>query len=112
MTGLSDFDVMWARLVNWGRWGRQDSCRPDPESVTSSIYSLGRANRQGEGDDEGPADDQPTPIDHKDAEAVDRIVVRLAIGHRVTIKRAFYLRTAVYRPTLDEAIRAACDADA
>lgn len=112
MTGLSDYDVMWGRLVNWGRWGRQDDCRPDPESVTGSIYSMGRANRQGEGDDDGPAEPDAPPIDHHDAEAIDRLIVkRVAAQHRITIKRAFYLRVSVWRPTLDEAIRAMIDAD-
>ena len=112
MTGLSDYDVMRARLVNLGRWGRYDPGRPKPTPPAASIYSMGRANRQGEGDDDGPADAPPTPIDHADAELLDAVIIgRLAPAHRITIRRAFYLQTSVYRLTLDEAIRAVIDAD-
>lgn len=103
---------MRARLVNWGRWARHDPDRPKPTAGAASIYGMGRANRQGEGDDDGPADAPPPPIDQADAERVDVVIIRrLTPGHRITIKRAFYLQVGVYRPTLDEAIRAMIDAD-
>jgi hypothetical protein len=109
MTGLSDYDVMVGRLVNWGRWGRQDSDRPDANAVTGSIYAMGRADRQGEGesgeDAEGPMD----PIDPRDAERLDRHITRLRPEHKRAVSGYFYRRRPVARPAVDEAIRALCD---
>jgi hypothetical protein len=110
-SGLSDFDVMVARLVNWGRAGRQDNGRPDPESITGSIYSMGRADRQGEGDSgddaEGPAD----PIDHRDADIIDGYIMRLRADHKRHVIAYFYKRKPVHRPLVDESIRMLCDMD-
>lgn len=109
MTGLSDFDVMVGRLVNWARWGRQDSNCPDPEAVTAGIYDMGRADRQGEGesgeDAEGPAD----PIDHLDADLLDGYIMQLRSDHKRSVVVYFYKRRPVYRPLVDEAVRALCD---
>jgi hypothetical protein len=109
MTGLSDFDLMVARLVNWARWGRQDSNCPDPEAVTAGIYDMGRADRQGEGesgeDAEGPAD----PIDHQDGQAISDLIDKLGDNHKWAIRVYFYKRKPVYRPLVDEAVRALCD---
>lgn len=111
MTGLSDFDQMWTRLLNWGRWGRQDSCRPDPESVTAGIYDMGRADRQGEGDSGDEAELPLAPINGRDADNLDGYIRQLRGDHKHNIRTYFYRRQHVYRPLLDEAVRAVCDAE-
>jgi hypothetical protein len=109
MTGLSDFDVMVARLVNWSRWGRQDSGRPDPESVTGGIYNMGRADRQGEGESGEDAEAPADPIDHRDADNLDGYIMQLRPDHKRSIVVYFYKRRPVHRPLVDEAIRSLCD---
>jgi hypothetical protein len=111
MTGLSDFDVMVGRLVNWGRWGRQDTDKPDANAVTGSIYGMGRADRQGEGDSGEEAEGPMDPIDHLDADRLDRMIMRLAVAHRRSVSCYFYRRAPVARMAVDEAIRALCDID-
>ena len=111
MTGLSDFDQMWARLLNWGRAGRQDSCRPDPESVTAGIYDMGRADRQGEGESGEDAELPPEPINGRDADNLDGYIRQLRTDHRHHVREYFYRRHHVYRPLLDEAVRAVCDVE-
>jgi hypothetical protein len=61
------------RLPNWGRWGRQDSGKPDNERGCSSIYQRGRADKQGEQTTEdglltNADEDAPNPINEQDAE--------------------------------------------
>lgn len=107
---LSDFELMWSRLLNWARWGRQDSCRPDPESVTAGIYEMGRANRQGDDEEDAP-EDMPEPIDGRDADILDGYIRQLRADHKRTVRIYFYKRQHVYRPLLDEAVRAMCDAE-
>lgn len=108
-SGLSDYDVMVGRLVNWGRWGRQDSDRPDANAVTGSIYAMGRADRQGEGDSGEDAEGPMDPIDHRDAERLDRNIARLRPEHKRSVSCYFYRRRPVARAAVDEAIRALCD---
>lgn len=109
MTGLSDFDLMVARLVNWARWGRQDSGRPDPESVTCGIYAMGRADRQGEGESGEDAENPADPIDHRDADLLDGYIMQLRADHKRSVIFHFYKRRPVHRPLVDEAIRSLCD---
>jgi hypothetical protein len=111
MLALSDFDVMWHRLENWGRWGRQDSCRPDPESVTAGVYDMGRADRQGEGESGEDAEPGPVRIDAKDAERLDPLILALRHDRRRLVCLYFYRRRGVSRPLLAEAVRAVIDAD-
>ena len=108
---LSDFEVMWQRLLNWGRWGRQDSCRPDPESVTAGIYDMGRADRQGEGESGDDAEPEPAPINGRDADNLDGYIRQIRGDHRHNVCVYFYRRRHVYRPLLDEAVRAVIDAE-
>jgi hypothetical protein len=95
---------MVARLVNWSRWGRQDSGRPDPESVTGGIYNMGRADRQGEGESGEDAEAPDDPIDHRDADNLDGYIMRLRPDHKRSIVVYFYKRRPVHRPLVDEAI--------
>lgn len=110
-SALSDFDVMWQRLVMWGRWGRQDTCRPDPESVTAGIYDMGRADRQGEGESGEESEPDAEPINSRDADNLDGYIRQLRRDHREHIRIYFYRRKHVYRPLLDEAVRAVIDAE-
>lgn len=107
---LSDFEVMWSRLIGWGRWGRQDSCRPDPESVTAGIYDMGKDDER-ELDEDAAPEDSPEPINSRDAENLDGYIMQLRQDHRRHIRVYFYKRQHVYRPLLDEAVRAMCDAE-
>lgn len=108
---LSDFDVMYERLENWGRWGRQDSDRPDPEAGTAQIYEMGRADRQGDqehADGSVDAEDEPPArIDSRDADNMDGYIRQLGRYHYQSVRRYFYLRWSMPRP--DEAIRMLCD---
>ena len=107
---LSDFDVMLKmRLPNWGRWGRQDSDRPDPEAGSGSIYQMGRADRAGE--DEETPELPPPRIDHRDAERLDRLIQRLPMTHRQVICGHFYKRKESYMPKVHAAARAVLDAE-
>lgn len=106
--GASDFEVMWHRLENWARWGRQDSCRPDPEAGSGSIYHMGRENW---GRDEDAAPEEPNRINTPDAEALDLLIRRLHMRRRESVIRYFYRRRPVYRPLLDLAVRSLCDCE-
>ena len=108
---LSDFDVMLkVRLPNWGRWGRQDSDRPDPESGCGSIYQMGRGDRTGE--DDAPPEPPPPRIDHRDAERLDQLILYgLVPAHRQIICGHFYKRKDSYMPKVHAAIRALLDAE-
>ena len=107
---LSEFDYMLkVRLPNWGRWGRQDDCRPDPEAGSASIYSMGRADRQGE--DEAPTDATPQ-IDHADAERLDRLIGnQIAREYRHVLCGYFYKRRGDFWPRVHAAVRALIDAE-
>ena len=111
--GLSEHEVMRdQRLVNWGRYGRQDSCRPDNERVSSSIYMMGRADRQGEQiiDGEVEVQDDPIPkLDTKDAEYLDGFIAQLSELHRQIIRQKYYKRLPVHRIDVDAAVRALLD---
>ena len=107
---LSDFDVMLKmRLPNWGRWGRQDSDRPDPEGGCGSIYQMGRGDRTGE--DEAPPEPPPPRINHMDAERLDRLIQRLPMTPRHVICGHFYKRRESYMPKVHAAVRALLDAE-
>lgn len=109
---LSDFDLMVGRLVNWGRWGRQDSCKPDCNAGSGSIYGMGRADRQGEQiiDGEIEADDDPPPrIDSQDAENLDTMIHKLRGAHYNAVRRYFYRFQPINRELVAESIRALCD---
>ena len=107
---LSDFDRMRnVRLPNWGRWGRQDSSRPDPEAGSGSIYQLGRADR--EATDEAP-EPPPPRIDDKDAEWLDGLIgKKIAVEHRFVICGYFYKRKESFYPKVNAAVRALLDAE-
>lgn len=108
MAGLSDFDVMVGRLVNWGRHGRQDSGKPDVNAGCGAIYGMGRADRTGEESEEAP-EDLPVRIDSQDAEELDSAIRKLTPRHYHAIRDYFYRRRPVARETVAEAIRALCD---
>ncbi len=110
MSGNSDFDVMRnIRLPNWGRWGRQDDGRPDPEWGCGSIYNMGKKDETER--DEEAAPEPPLPkIDHKDAELLDALIRdRLAEAHKHAIRGFFYKRQAWMLPKVPAAIRALLD---
>lgn len=105
---LSDFDLMLKeRLPNWGRWGRQDCGRPDPEAGCGSIYQLGRADRDGDGEE---APEPPIVIDHIDADHLDKLIIRLSRPHRNAVRDRFYKRELLI-PTelLHQAVRMLLD---
>lgn len=104
---LSDFDVMWQRLENWGRWGRQDDSRPDPECGSGSIYELGKSNDAV--DNDTSADDLPTAIDQRDGDLLDGYIQQLSAIHRKNIKTHFYLRRFVPDRYLCESVRMVID---
>ena len=105
---LSEFDYMLkVRLPNWGRWGRQDSCRPDPEAGSGSIYEMGRADREGDGE-EAP-EELPPGIDSPDAEALDAYITRLGLSHKHVIIQHFYKRKEGMYPHVHAAVRALLD---
>lgn len=109
---LSDFDRMQlVRLPAWARWGRQDSGRPDPEAVTGAIYGMGRADRDGDGDEDAAPDDPPPQIDHADAAHLDRLITRLADDHKYVLVGYYYKRKGGYLPRVHAAIRALLDAE-
>lgn len=107
---LSDFDRMRnVRLPNWGRDGRRDPGRPDPEAGSGSIYQLGRADR--ESLDEAP-EPPPPPIDEKDAEWLDYLISKkLPLEHRHVICGYFYKRRESFYPKVNAAVRALLDAE-
>ena len=111
MVALSDYEYMRnIRLPNWGRWGRQDVDKPDPERGTANIYNMGRADREGVGD-EAP-EPPPAAIDQRDAEYLDRLIGnRIGRTHRHVICGYFYKRNESFRHKVPEAIRALLDAD-
>ena len=107
--GLSDHDVMRQRLENWGKWSRQDSCRPDPEAITAHIYDMGRTRDR---DEEAAPEDLPVPIDGRDADNIDGYLCQLRTrspAYFYRLRNYFYKRWPVNRMSLDEAIRALCD---
>jgi hypothetical protein len=111
--GLSEHEVMRdQRLPMWGRWGRQDSNRPDNERGSSSIYLMGRADRQGEQiiDGEIEVQDDPVPkLDTKDAEYLDGYIAQLSELHKQIIRQKYYKRLPVHRLDVDAAVRALLD---
>ncbi len=115
LRSLSDFDVMWERLENWGRDGRSNPDRPDPEAGTAQIYHMGRADK-GAGeqtDTEGESfwndDDPPPTVDSRDAENLDGYIRQLGERHRNNVRGYFYKRRHIPRLSIDEAVRALCD---
>lgn len=104
---LSDFEVMWARLDNWGRWGRQDDCRPDPECGSGSIYDMGKTKDRD--DDESVVEEFPTRIDQQDGDLIDGYIRQLSDQHRKNIRTHFYLRRFVPDRYLNESVRMVID---
>lgn len=108
------FDKLYLeRLPNWGRWGRQDSCKPDPNHGSSSIYEQGKPSEDGdEGWGSETVGDAIVPIDVRDAEEMDCWIRQLAGHHRTVIRWVWYRRDNKVRPTkltVDAAVRAIVD---
>lgn len=97
-------DLKIDRLPNWGRWGRQDSSRPDPQRVGSTIARM--ASGVPDKDYEGVPEAAAPPIDHRDAEFLDRYILALPTHHRDVIRRHYYRKQPMPRMLLDEAVRA------
>ena len=109
--GLSDFDHMKERLHAWGRWGRQDCGRPDPETGCGSIYQMGKQDET-ERDPEAAPEPPPPKIDHKDCEWLDILLLnKMGREHRNSIRNYFYKRRLVAREKIDEAVRAMLDVE-
>ena len=113
--GESEHDYMRdARLPNWGRDGRQNPDKPDNERGASSIYSRGRADKQGEqtsadGEIINADEDLPDPINVWDADFLDGFIRQLSALHRVIICTKFYKLQPVNRMDTDAAVRALLD---
>ncbi len=108
---LSDFDRMLKeRLPQWGRWGRQDCGRPDPEAGSGSIYSMGKKDER-ELDEEAAPEPPPPRIDTIDCEMLDRLIFNLERDHRNAVKDFFYKRRAVPMGKVFAAVRAVLDAE-
>jgi len=93
------------RLPNWGRWGRQDSCRPDPQRVGSTIARFVKDDPD-DRDYEAAPEPAELPIDHRDAERLDGFILRLPRHHRDVIRRHYYQHQPMPRMLLDHAVRA------
>lgn len=94
-------------LPNWGAWGRQDDCRPDPESGSSSIYDMGPSLPDGWAD---AAVDAIATINVAQAEQLDRAIARLPRQHLEVIRARYYLRDGtVTTMDRDAAVRALMD---
>jgi hypothetical protein len=113
--GESDHDYMRdARLPNWGRDGRRNPDKPDNERGASSIYSRGRADKQGEqtaadGTVIDANEDAPDPINVADADYLDGYIRQLSALHKVIICAKFYKLQQVNRMDTDAAVRALLD---
>jgi hypothetical protein len=108
--GLSEHEVMRdERLPNWGRWGRQDSNKPDNERGSSSIYLMGRADRQGDGESGDEQDEIVPAMNIPDAEYLDGYIVQLSALHKEIIRCKYYKRRPVQQMDTDAAVRALLD---
>ena len=109
MSGLSDHeDAKQRRLPNWGAWGRQDTCKPDPERGSSSIYQMGKQDETDRDEDAGPTE-VPLRIDAADAEIIDGWLRQLCATDLHVIRRKYYLRLPVPLLDLDASVRALLD---
>jgi hypothetical protein len=107
--GLSEHEYTRdVRLPNWGRWGRQDSGKPDNERGASSIYQRGKKDETERDDDAVPEDPNP-PINQDDAESLDGWVIQLSELHKQIIRAKFYKRQQVHISDTDAAVRALLD---
>ena len=108
--GLSDHDYMRdVRLPSWGSWGRWDTDKPNCQRLGGSIYQMGRADRQGEGESLLEQDDLPPKMDIADCELLDHYIRQLGELHRAIIRQKFYKRLPVHRLDVDAAVRALLD---
>lgn len=108
---LSDFDVLHElRLPNWGRAGRCDTGKPDPEAVCGGIYDMGRAPDIGDNwvATESAPDDS-LPVFHKDAEELDAFIRQTPQRHKEVIINYYYKRSHVRLDDVWAAIRALMD---
>jgi hypothetical protein len=109
--GLSEHEVMRdERLPMWGAWGRWDTDKPNNQRLGCSIYQMGRADRQGEGESGEEWADLPSPkMDIADCERLDGYIRQLSELHRQIIRQKYYKRLAVHRLDVDAAVRALLD---
>lgn len=107
---LSDFDRMKrVRLPDWGRDGWDNSDRPDAKAGCGLIYQLGRADRDGDGED---APEPVYRIDRADCEFLDKLIAnKIGREHRNAIKDRFYKDKRVAGERVDAAVRALLDAE-
>lgn len=107
----SDFDHMKSnRLPDWGRWGWDLRGQPDARAGCGLIYQLGRADRQGDGE-EAP-EDPPRRLDEADCDFLDKLIAnKIGRSHRNVIKDRFYKGRRVLGEQVDAAIRALLDAE-
>lgn len=108
---LSDFDDMWERLVAWGFQGSSDPGRPDPAAGAGSIYDMGRADRDGEGDEleRAPDADPPLRLTEREWETIDGYVQQLGERYRQTLRTYFYRHRYAPIQRVNEAVRQMCD---
>lgn len=107
-------DIKFRRLPNWGFWGRHDTCKPDPERGTSSVYSLGKRDLRDLDEDAPQKHDVIHRVDYVDAEIIDAWMRKLMSysPHAFTIiRRRYYHRPEVRTSNLsvDRAIRTLID---
>jgi hypothetical protein len=85
---LSEFDVLkFERLPNWGWVGRQDPGRPDPESISGTIYEHGKEDER---EDAYAPPEPPMRVDLRDYEVMDAWVRQMAPRPKRILRNRFY----------------------
>jgi hypothetical protein len=108
--GLSEHDFMRDhRLPQWGFWSRLDTSKPNAQRICSSIYHMGRADRQGDGESGEEMDDLQPRVDTADCEYLDGYIRQLSALHKAIIRDKFYKRLPINRMDTDSAVRGLLD---
>ena len=95
-------------LPAWGRQGRINADKPDPERGASSIYGMGKQDETERDEDAAPE----APLDRLTEahwEALDFAIRQLAEIHRVIICDKYYRRRQITIMDTDAAVRALLD---
>lgn len=109
-------DDLWSRAWNWGRSQWRELMRDAPDcSCVNSIYDMGEADRDGDGevtddtqivDQEIEAKAELPPIDEDDAEVIHAWIKQIPEGAQATLWARFVYRRPISRPVVDNALHA------